>query len=631
MIFQALHTFATEHDLLSDIDFTPQRIAAYIGLSSEGKFGGVFTTGDKNAPMILPVSKIPPRNSAAIPALGADTAGRIIPKFDPKANDFAIQTQTLFIAQLRTAQEALPHPLLPAIIQFLDQLQENEDLQGQVIADCNKVKLKPSDWITFKVDGDEGFLIEWPEIKKWWRKQAAIRREEIAAKSGDTSICMVTGQSCIPMRTHGTNIKVAPGGLAGGVALVSCDKAAFSSYGFDKALVSPMSEEAVEGYIRAINHLGSVDHHHYRTTDTNYLFWSSRKGSSANPGKIIEAGGLNFDFDADDAPELKTASSAANASRKLFSSISSGNASASDDTGIAERYYCLALSGNSARGIIRDWIDQPLPQALRHVSEWFEDLAIRLDRPIFDPSDKTKDSKKRRRLANAGEIYDRWPLWQLIGSLKGKGDSSEAEVARQRTLLWQCALLGRTHPVPREVLVTACRRIASTGECTPARAALIQFLVSRILSNKNPTLMHMNNENSDLHSSPAFLSGRLLRILNSIQKMALGTVNATLVDKFYAAASATPSSVLGGLVGKSNQHLSKIRSQKPGLAFYFEEQLTEVVGGIVDAGGFRATHDPVEQGQFALGFYFQRVVVKKQKPEADDVSEVTESNETSEN
>jgi CRISPR-associated protein Csd1 len=626
MIFQALHKFAKEHDLLSDVDFTSQKISAYIALTAEGSFRDVFTVGDKKSPIVLDVSKIPPRNSAAIPALGADTIGRIVPGFDPKANAFAVKTQRLFNDQLKTMQTALSHPALPAVIKFLDKLHDQPELQEKVAAACIQAKLKPSDWLTFKVEGgDEGFLVEWPEVKEWWRQQAAARRDDIAQKSGETSICMVTGQSCVPMRTHGANIKVAPGGLAGGVALVSCDKSAFGSYGFDKALVSPMSEEAVEGYIRAINHLGSVDHHHYRTKETNYLFWSSHQESPVSPAKLIETGTLNLDFDADNAPDFETDSSAANVVRKLFTSISAGNANATDSPKMEERYYCLALSGNSARGIIRGWIDQPLPQALQHVAEWFEDLSIRLDRPLYEQTIKTKDSKKPHRLAEQGDVYNRWPLWQLINSLKGKGDSSEAEVARQRTLLWQCALLGRSHPVPLEVLITACRRIATTGDCPPARAALIQFLVSRILSKENPSIMHMNNEHSDLHSSPAFLSGRLLRILNSIQTKALESVNASLVDKFYAAASATPSSVLGSLVAKSNPHLSKIRSKSPGLAFYFEEQLTEVIGGIVDAGGFKATHSPVEQGQFALGFYFQRVAVKKEKPEADDVSEQNEN------
>ena len=98
------------------------------------------------------------------------------------------------------------------------------------------------------------------------------------------------GRICNPVRTHGTRIKVAPGGLPGGVALVSSDKAAFGSYGFEKSLISPMSEEAVEGYIRVINWLGEDDNFHRRRSDTNFLFFSDQPVARRNPGKAIELG-----------------------------------------------------------------------------------------------------------------------------------------------------------------------------------------------------------------------------------------------------------------------------------------------------------------------------------------------------
>lgn len=122
-----------------------------------------------------------------------------------------------------------------------------------------------------------------------------------------------------------------------------------------------------------------------------------------------------------------------------------------------------------------------------------------------------------------------------------------------------------------------------------------------------------------LQATTAFRSGRLLRVLQGIQSKALGDRNSSVIDKFYSSASATPAAVLGSLIAKAQPHLSKIRKDSPGLAHWFDEQLTEIVGGIVDQGGFKATHDPVEQGEFALGFYYQRILARKQKPEADDV------------
>ena len=628
MIFPALHRFALSRGLLDDLDFAEQTIHARIDLRSDGTFVGVFPVGDKKDPVKKSISRIGARNSAAIACLGADTANRVIPGLDPEANRLAVETQTLFLEQLRTVHTATAHPGIAAVVAFLTTLTNDEAARRAIKAAFDATKLKVSDWVTFSVEGHDGYLIEWSSLKTWWRDRCVAERVAKTAASTEPRIpCMVTGELCDPVRTHGTRIKVAPGGLPGGVALVSSDKPAFGSYGFEKSLVSPMSEAAVEGYIRAINYLGDKAHpdHHYRTADTIYLFWCDQQDVGANPAKAIEEG--------DEADWLSTAiaqatpvaplSDSPQAAKKTFGSPEAGMPSAGADAAAA-RFFCLALSGSSARGVIRGWIDQPLPVAVVHVKEWFEDLTIPLDRPTFDPNDKSKDPKKRRRLADTGDLSSRWPLWKLVAALEGKGDSNP-ELARYRTQLFACALLGRTQPVPLELLAVATRRIATTGDCPPHRAALIQLLLRRrYFQQPELQLTTMSAIDQSIQDSRAFRSGRLLRVLQGIQSKALGDRNASVIDKFYSSASATPAAVLGGLVAKAQPHLSKIRKDTPGLAHWFDEQLTEIIGGIVEQGGFKATHDPAEQGEFALGFYYQRLLARKQKPEADDDTDATE-------
>jgi CRISPR-associated protein Csd1 len=382
-----------------------------------------------------------------------------------------------------------------------------------------------------------------------------------------------------------------------------------------------MSEAAVEGYIRAINFLGDRNHpdHHYRTADTIFLFWCDWPDIAANPAKAIEEGGDN-DWLSNDVAQAAAAaplSDSPGAAAKIFRSPDAGALSGGADSAAA-RFYCLALSGSSARGIIRGWIDQPLSAAVEHVREWFQDVAVVRDRPLYDPGDKTKDLKKRRRLAETGDLDAHWPLWHLVSALEGKGDSGP-ELARYRTLLFSCAMLGRFQPAPLELIAVACRRIATSGDCPPHRAALIQLLLRRyFLQQQQPSLTTMSAIDQNIKASSAFACGRLLRVLQGIQNKALGDRNASVIDKFYSSASATPSAVLGSLVAKAQPHLSKIRKEHPGLAHWFDEQLTEVVGGIVEQGGFKATHDPIQQGEFALGFYYQRILARKQKPEADE-------------
>jgi CRISPR-associated protein Csd1 len=629
MIFSALHRFAQSRGLLDDLDFTEQTLHAVIHLDVYGGFTGLFPVGDKKAPVKKPVSRIAARNSAAIACLGADTANRVLPGLEPDAKPITAATQSLFLEQLRAVHAATGQPGLDAVVAFLTDLAAHPKKAEPLRATFDSLKLKLSDWVTFQVEGRDGYLVEWAALKTWWRQQCAAKRTATAAASTEPLIpCMVTGELCNPVRTHGTRVKVAPGGLPGGVALVSSDKPAFGSYGFEKSLVSPMSEEAVEGYIRAINFLGDKAHsdHHYRTADTIFLFWCDRPEITANPAKAIEEGQPDADDDwmsaaVRDAAPVAPLSDSAITARKVFGSADAGALTAGADAAQA-RFYCLALSGSSARGVIRGWIDQPLPDAVRHMREWFEDLTIPLDRPIFDPADKTKDLKKRRRLADTGTPWSRWPLWKLLSALEGKGDTT-AELARLRPLLFDLALLGRAQPVPRELLSLACRRIATTGDYPPIRAALIQLFVRRFHHQSQTQTTTMSETDHVIQRSPAFACGRLLRVLEGVQKKALGDRNASVVDKFYSSASATPAAVLGHLVANAQPHLAKMRKDKTsaGLAYWFDEQITDIVEIIVKNGGYPSTNNPIGQGEFALGFYYQRILARKQKPEADDTTE----------
>jgi CRISPR-associated protein Csd1 len=234
-------------------------------------------------------------------------------------------------------------------------------------------------------------------------------------------------------------------------------------------------------------------------------------------------------------------------------------------------------------------------------------------------------------VAEIGSLWSRWPLWQLVACLQGKGDSAKEEVAQQRQQLWEAALLGR--PIPLSILCLACRRIPADvytegkrkGEwrgVRPERAALIQAVLIRM--NKRKDIMK-NEINLD-EQTVAFHCGRLLRLLQSIQTRALGDTNATIVSRFYAGASAMPGGVFGTLLSKVQPHINKIRGDTPKLAGWFDARIAEVVGYIVAGGGFPATNDPVAQGDFALGFYWQRLATRKEKPEAEP--DETETNQT---
>ena len=106
--------------------------------------------------------------------------------------------------------------------------------------------------------------------------------------------------------------------------------------------------------------------------------------------------------------------------------------------------------------------------------------------------------------------------------------------------------------------------------------------------------MSLDKENQDV----GYRLGRLFAVLEKIQMAANPGINATVRDKFYASASATPAAVFGNLMRLKNHHLAKLT--KTG---FFEGLIGEILSGIT---AFPAHLSLEEQGMFAIGYYHQR-------------------------
>ena len=102
--------------------------------------------------------------------------------------------------------------------------------------------------------------------------------------------------------------------------------------------------------------------------------------------------------------------------------------------------------------------------------------------------------------------------------------------------------------------------------------------------------------------STAYRLGRLFATLEKIQEEASGgTLNSTIRERYYGAASSTPVAVFTTLLRLKNHHLAKLASK--GRVVNFEKLLAEIIGGIAD---FPAHLTLQNQGRFAVGYYHQR-------------------------
>ena len=119
--------------------------------------------------------------------------------------------------------------------------------------------------------------------------------------------------------------------------------------------------------------------------------------------------------------------------------------------------------------------------------------------------------------------------------------------------------------------------------------------------------------------NPGYRLGRLFATLEKIQEDANPGLNATIRDRYYGAASSTPSSVFSTLIRLSKHHLAKLSG---GLAVSRERLIGDIMNGF-NADSFPPRVLPLpDQARFALGYYHQRqAFFTKSEPKSQEKSQ----------
>lgn len=111
---------------------------------------------------------------------------------------------------------------------------------------------------------------------------------------------------------------------------------------------------------------------------------------------------------------------------------------------------------------------------------------------------------------------------------------------------------------------------------------------------------------------PAYLLGRLFSALEKTQQDALGEINAGIRERYYGAASATPSTVFARLLRTYQHHLAKLDTPQR----IAREKLVGQIQGGLEARPYPSFLSLEQQTLFALGYYHQRQAFFTKKTEA---------------
>jgi CRISPR-associated protein Csd1 len=380
-------------------------------------------------------------------------------------------------------------------------------------------------------------------------------------------------------------IKGVNGAQSSGASIVSFNLKSTESYGKEQGENAPVSEQAAFAYTTVLNHLLRRDPHNRQRLsvgDASVVFWAeAQDADQAQSNEDLLAMLLNPDSKSDEGQEAEKI-------RHAMEVVAKGRPLAELDPKLDEgtRMFVLGLAPNASRLSIRYWLCDTLGDLVQRLRQHAQDLNL-------GPSPwKTAPSVWRLALATAPSRGD---------PPKAKADDVSPLLAGE---LMRAILTGGRYP--QSLLTNVVMRMRSDGDISGVRAALCKAVLNRDLR-----LSHSNVPDKevpvslDVHSTNSgYLLGRLFAVLEGAQRLALGSqVNATIRDRYYGSASATPALVFPFLLRNTQNHMSRIRKDKPGAAINIERDIQEVIDKL--PGEFPKHLGMQDQGRFAIGYYHQ--------------------------
>lgn len=593
---------------LPPFGYSFEKVGALISLGKDGRPVGVPMLYDRQ---VIAVPQPPKRASGILSAFLSDKTSYSL-GVTTKESPRTVKEHKAFIELHRQSLADCDDEGIQAFLSFLDwwtpekfaELAWPEEMKDRIVIFALEDELL------------EGlFLHDRPAAKDAWAAR-------LAQVQGQTRRCLVTGELAPVARLH-PSIKGVWGAQSSGAAIVSFNQEAFTSWGFEQGDNAQISEKAAFAYTSVLNSFLTMDSgHRMQLADTSMVFWAEAQ----TPEQMVLAEKLfrqMFEppFEKKEEEEDRGGEGKATRTRTkkpsvapincdaeaqkvggLLQNLREGKSLASFEPSLSQgvRFYLLGLAPNAGRLSVRLWLDNDFADLAKNYQKFWQEITVL-------PEDRSRGMP---------------PLWVYaseIALLKDRKNLPPNLIGQ-----WMLSILsGRRYP--ETLLSLTLLRIRADREINGLRAGILRALLCRNYSTvEAPVALEKNC------SEKGYILGRLFAILERAQEAALGgKVNATIRDKFYAAASTRPGTVLPQLLRNVQNHLGKIRHEKPGLAVSFDKDLGEALEMLSPSGEpFPTVLPPAQQAAFVLGYYHQRQDYFKQTPKETPSAEAVAAAET---
>lgn len=454
--------------------------------------------------------------------------------------------------------------------------------------------------LVFLVKG--AFAHDDPGIRQAWANH-------LAETGAEKMQCLVTGEASQPARLH-PSLKRVRHAQPTGATLVGFNAAAYESYNRSQGQIAPIGEEATFAYTTTLNYLLSDANPNkkFYLGDATVVYWAesanrvfeSAFASIIDPAEFEQetagqAGRKKAEAELE-AVAQKVARGRAPDLQAMLDSLSEEN----------PRFYVLGLAPNAARVSVRFFITDPFEKIVGNIMAHYRDLAIIKE-------------------------YDNQPDYLTVGRILYETVSKKSRDKDASPLLagsvFRAILTGAPYPAALyNAMITRIRAdmddsAKGISKINYVRVAVIKAYLLRKYRHQptNPFQEVLTMALNEQATQPAYVLGRLFAVLEKAQQDAIGNVNASIKDRYFTSACASPASVFPILLRLSQHHIAKAE-----YGYTSDRRIQEILGLLdVEQNPIPARLTLDEQGAFVLGYYHQRKELWTAKPK--NTPETTEA------
>ncbi len=431
-----------------------------------------------------------------------------------------------------------------AVRKFLDQWKPEKSVE---LRDWKEMCGTHGKWVAFRLQGDRCFVHERPEVQRLWQDFLAREQKKYPE-----------GVSFIDGAVHPIQLQYAQFKFGSGASLVSFNEVAYESYGKKKGENAPISVDAEFRSSAALKYLLRSRTQRIKIGDATTVFWAER----ASPVEAFFGQVMN---------PAQDDAAAAEQVRAFLEAVRGGSLPNDLEADREINFYILGLALNKARLALRFWHVCSVGALMDRLRDHFDNLAMeRSDKDIEFPG-----------------------VWHLLKETARETKDISPVLGGALT---RSILTGERYP--QSLFQGVIGRIRADQRINYLRAAILKAVLQRNFKKEVPMSLDTKRRET------AYLLGRLFAVLEKAQLDALGKVNATIKDRFFSAASATPASVFPRLLRLSQHHIEKAE-----YGHVSDRRIAEIMEHV---DSFPVHMNLQDQGLFAIAYYQQKNAIERE-------------------